>query len=92
MIQRLVRMYNRNQRCRPCLTRSLTSIAGLCAGDLLAQTSTGDGIDTKRLVRVGAFAFLLQAPVCFHFYRLLDKVKPVCYYSLPPLLLSRCQG
>jgi len=73
MIQRLVRVYNRNQRCRPCLTRSLTSIAGLCAGDLLAQTSTGDGIDTKRLARVGAFAFLLQAPVCFHFYRLLDK-------------------
>jgi len=73
MAQSIFRAYNRNQRCRPGLTSSLTSLAGLCIGDLVAQTSAGQGIDAKRLARIGAFACLLHSPVCFHFYRLLDK-------------------
>ncbi|GMH35740.1 hypothetical protein BSKO_03608 [Bryopsis sp. KO-2023] len=73
LVRKMWAAYEHNLVVKPMMTRAVSSMAGLMSGDAIAQASSGERFDLARSLRVGLYAFCINGPLCYKFYRVVDK-------------------
>ena len=67
---------------KPMLTKSMTSLAGFCLGDFIAQSATrrqnkalaAEPYDVKRTMRLAFYGGCIAGPIGHYWFNFLDKV------------------
>ena len=71
---------------RPLVTKSMTSLAGFCLGDFIAQSATrrqnkalaAEPYDIQRTARLAFYGGCIAGPIGHYWFNFLDKVQIKC--------------
>lgn len=74
---------------RPLITKSMTSLAGFCLGDFIAQSATrrqnkalaAEPYDIKRTARLAFYGGCVAGPIGHYWFNFLDRVMLNCNLS-----------